>query len=774
MKQTVALAVCLVLAAILTSSAAMALTGYDYYIGIDISNNSSQPITTRVAVPINSKALIDNYYMKSDASDIALSNGAEDHIMARNLTSNNVSWYTDILTIPASSTTRLNLWLSNQSATRDQQWIASSNDTISIADDDSLDITGNLTIQGNFYFDDIPSGNVTLLEKENAYWLKLGGNNTLTGGANIGDTLSSCSSTSDGQTYNASGGNTISVFDDGTTMSVGRGINASLSELQETSDSGSLMHGGERRGGLRVNRFAGLVSRADFFLAKQGNPTGTGYARVRDCSDDSVIGTLGSIDVSTLGTAYSWHIFNSSSVVVPTNTDVYIAFEYDGGDASNCPKIAHTNSDLSSWAIRAWYDGANWTDDETRDTCFRVYYDGYIVRRSYVYFDTASIPDAATLTGATLRIYGDYDGSTTDFDLVVQSGMPTYPHDPLETDDHYLSNYSGNGGAINSSIWSTSGYNDITLNSTGLGWIDKTGNTILALSSSREINEDTCSGDEYVRFHTTEEIGTDKDPQLVVTYDWPRETTATVAEDTQYSVKLTYDKSYLRLYINSVQQDSIAATDDIAVTATNITLLDFDGRANDLKIGNTSINSPTWCLNYTFESTSITSNTIIDQSVASNNATYTLADNPTGITVTVAEVLGVEEAEAEYESEDVYTGLWLGDAPDAPTNPYGPDTEDWGDLPGAAVLEDLVIGSGTDSTDRIPLSFVWLMLIMIGLVAVGYLTFAATQHTLPVMIIVTIGLAFCAAAIPSFGWWLLIPYIIVGVTALIMERQVNF
>jgi len=142
----------------------------------------------------------------------------------------------------------------------------------------------------------------------------------------------------------------------------------------------------------------------------------------------------------------------------------------------------------------------------------------YRVDRAYVYFDTSGLPDTCTITSATLQLYGATDYSDTDFDVQIQDGQPTYPHDPLVTGDFDKTNYSGDGGSFNTYTFTTSGYNDITLNSTGLTWISKTSTTKLCLRSDEDIGVSSPSGDEYISFYTTDYTGIDHDPKLIVNY----------------------------------------------------------------------------------------------------------------------------------------------------------------------------------------------------------------------------------------------------------------
>ena len=65
-------------------------------------------------------------------------------------------------------------------------------------------------------------------------------------------------------------------------------------------------------------------------------------------------------------------------------------------------------------------------------------------------------------------------------------------------------------------------YNSITLNSTGRGWINKTGVTKLGLRNSRDVdNNEPPSINNQIAFFSADRIGTSQDPKLVVTYTLP-------------------------------------------------------------------------------------------------------------------------------------------------------------------------------------------------------------------------------------------------------------
>jgi len=92
----------------------------------------------------------------------------------------------------------------------------------------------------------------------------------------------------------------------------------------------------------------------------------------------------------------------------------------------------------------------------------------------------------------------------------------------LEDNDFYYLYYSGNGGSVNTNGLSFDKYTNISLNTTGISWIQKGpgAKTRLALISSRDINKIAPSGDESIPFGTSER-GSGYKPKLVVHYTLP-------------------------------------------------------------------------------------------------------------------------------------------------------------------------------------------------------------------------------------------------------------
>jgi hypothetical protein len=118
--------------------------------------------------------------------------------------------------------------------------------------------------------------------------------------------------------------------------------------------------------------------------------------------------------------------------------------------------------------------------------------DAWVIQRGFVVFNTGVIPDSATITSAIFSFYLDAEGAD-DGNLTLQSGGGIYPHSPPVLNDYYYGQYSlnGVGGSKNVTTMTGGTYNNITLTSTGISWVQIEGssaNTTFCLRSTLDIN----------------------------------------------------------------------------------------------------------------------------------------------------------------------------------------------------------------------------------------------------------------------------------------------
>ncbi len=120
----------------------------------------------------------------------------------------------------------------------------------------------------------------------------------------------------------------------------------------------------------------------------------------------------------------------------------------------------------------------------------------YVIYRGTNKVDTRVIPVGANIVSATITFTLDYNGTSTDFDLVIQLLAPVSEvPDPTWYNKAY---FSGDGGSVNTS--GISGTITIPFDETGLGWIQKEDYTKLGIRSSRDIAGTQPSGLEYFTY----------------------------------------------------------------------------------------------------------------------------------------------------------------------------------------------------------------------------------------------------------------------------------
>lgn len=131
---------------------------------------------------------------------------------------------------------------------------------------------------------------------------------------------------------------------------------ANFTQLSGNSDA-SIRSGAATRQGQRINLFAPTtITSVSFWLKKVTNPTGTLSATVRKVTDDSLIGTLGTLDVATLGAGYAEKTF-TNAVSVNETEDIRILAEYSGGDGANFVRIEFQNTDVTTLGHFTGYTG---------------------------------------------------------------------------------------------------------------------------------------------------------------------------------------------------------------------------------------------------------------------------------------------------------------------------------------------------------------------------------------------------------------------------------
>lgn len=175
----------------------------------------------------------------------------------------------------------------------------------------------------------------------------------------------------------------------------------------------------------------------------------------------------------------------------------------------------------------------------------------YYIYRGILYFDTSDIPNEATISAATLSLYGTGSDPDTDFVLRVIDGsgigIPC-----VSTDYESLFNKTTSLGTFDTDAvgddWANDDYNVITINATGLNVINKDGYTQFGLRSEEDISESSPADVEYVDFYSQEK-GYGYEPKLTVTYTIPALDNPDTLEVSNPAVFTNYLESGDQLYV---------------------------------------------------------------------------------------------------------------------------------------------------------------------------------------------------------------------------------
>jgi hypothetical protein len=218
--------------------------------------------------------------------------------------------------------------------------------------------------------------------------------------------------------------------------------------------------------------------------------------------------------------AYKRVRYDSEWVLRPvfglTVTDFYSAA------GANSPCDGASSKFASTWSgarDASSGDSASITSSIESVYIFRYSASQWQVARLFHLFDTSSLGSGATITSASVNLYGQgkgsSEGSINDIHIVSSN--------PASTNTLVVADYSTFGSTSYSSIAlgsiSTSGYNQFTLNASGISNITKTGVSKFGARSWGDINNNAPAGSSSTcNFYMADESGTSKDPYLRVDY----------------------------------------------------------------------------------------------------------------------------------------------------------------------------------------------------------------------------------------------------------------
>lgn len=155
----------------------------------------------------------------------------------------------------------------------------------------------------------------------------------------------------------------------------------------------------------------------------------------------------------------------------------------------------------------------------------------HINKRAFASFDTSAL-SGATISAAEIGLYGSSKVNTLgDMDIHIAGSSQANANNLTGTD--YAAAGGTSFGSKAYSVYSTSAYNDITLNAAGISNIDTEGVSKFSMKSGWDINESftgTWAGwanSSQVLFVSSDAAGTTQDPKLTITFTLPDPPTVT-------------------------------------------------------------------------------------------------------------------------------------------------------------------------------------------------------------------------------------------------------
>ncbi len=185
----------------------------------------------------------------------------------------------------------------------------------------------------------------------------------------------------------------------------------------------------------------------------------------------------------------------------------------------------HNATQDTSWATLRGVSGTSMVDDNAY--CYDSYSSSATsnqwkwISRSELLFDTSPIGSGKYLASAVFSIYGDtYYGANGSSSLVVVSS------NPASNTGVSLADFDNFGttsfGSLAHSSFNATGYNDITLNASGLAAIAVSGITKLGTRGNYDVTGDTppnwSASTTYGVRYCSSDMGAGYKPKLVVTY----------------------------------------------------------------------------------------------------------------------------------------------------------------------------------------------------------------------------------------------------------------
>ena len=314
--------------------AGLALASYNYSEAIQVFNNSTinYPLGLPVLVSVNSAQLYDYGYISASGLDTDLQEGA----VSRDFMASSARLGIFFPSFLGGQNRHASYRLGDVPGQTTFPIITGVGGNFAVVDAPALWWSDNGSVSASVYFDATVAGNI--VDKQLA----------------------------------------VNMSADGVGGITGKVYVTSVNAVQAAQNSDQIIDQtiASSRAGFRWDNFKGYISSVQFLLCKSSAPTGTANVTVRSVTGDTLLGILGTLDVSTLGNGtgnYAYKTFNSNPVEVAMVQDIRVQFEWANGDGVNYVYMGYENSDADSNTVWTEYDGA-YHDSATDDATFDMDY----------------------------------------------------------------------------------------------------------------------------------------------------------------------------------------------------------------------------------------------------------------------------------------------------------------------------------------------------------------------------------------------------------------
>ncbi len=235
--------------------------------------------------------------------------------------------------------------------------------------------------------------------------------------------------------------------------------------------------------------------------------------------------------ISAIPTPYSGIVRSIHESFIPLHVGLTTTTVYPDPDpeTTTCDGMAWEETSTTSWStMRSAAGDSGYANVGTAGLrLFAIWTDGANYRqngRSFVLFDTSSIPDSDTIDSAVLSIYvvDKTDPASKAPDSQIYTATPASNTNIVAADYAQTGTTALCDTAVTYASMTALAYSDWTFNSTGLGNISKTGVSKFSNKNANYDNANSAPGvtsaDYYARSNGAEATGTTSDPKLVVTH----------------------------------------------------------------------------------------------------------------------------------------------------------------------------------------------------------------------------------------------------------------